>query len=177
MLILMTWVGVFQVHQMGHQLNWKASIGCSSDLKKYTYTINYDSKKKSADFATKNVIFNQICNIIISISADWWRHPTINSYKNFTQKKVMIWQGFLRLSAPTTVFKQLLFTKNDVRRNGLAPENHCIKRPSHLRWFCSISIDSKVTSQVAPIFRWYKTDRRQPRPPGWVARPNTPPGN
>ena len=56
-----------------------------------------------------------------------------------------------------TVFKNKLLTNFDAPKNRIAHENRCIKRPSHLQRFCSISLDSKVTSQIAPIFRWYKT--------------------
>ena len=42
---------------------------------------------------------------------------------------------------PITVFKNKLLTKVDAPKNGLAHENHCIKRPSQLRWFRSISLD------------------------------------
>ena len=40
-----------------------------------------------------------------------------------------------------TVFKNKLLTKVDAPKNRLAHENRCIKRPSQLRWFRSISLD------------------------------------
>ena len=40
-----------------------------------------------------------------------------------------------------TVFKNKLLTKVDAPKNRLAHENRCIKRPSQLRRFRSISLD------------------------------------
>ena len=39
-----------------------------------------------------------------------------------------------------TMFKNKLFTKVYAQTNGRHHENCCIKRPSHLRWFCSIRL-------------------------------------
>ena len=49
----------------------------------------------------------------------------------------------LPIEAPITItmFKNKLLTKVDAPKNWLAHENHCIKRPSQLRQFRSISLD------------------------------------
>ena len=49
----------------------------------------------------------------------------------------------LPIEAPITItmFKNKLLTKVDAPKNRLAHENRCIKRPSQLRRFRSISLD------------------------------------
>ena len=55
-----------------------------------------------------------------------------------------------------TVFKNKLLTKVDAPKNWLAHENHCIKRPSQLQRFHSISLDffPLVNALVYVDIRW-----------------------
>ena len=53
----------------------------------------------------------------------------------------------------STVFKNKLLTKVHAPKNRLAHENHCIKRPSQLRQFRSISLDLFFPSECPGLRR------------------------
>ena len=137
---------------MWHKNNYWISIREKRKTKKqnslititFTFLVRYIYKTifvlyfLTENYGTYNrfikVIWQKISRYYIS-SFQIYNHNIYEKQAHFWSKR----KSVFALLSVITVFKNKLLTKVDARTNGRRYENRCIKRPSQLWWFRSIS--------------------------------------